>query len=61
MARRWASRGFSGAAAIDLAMVENHLPAAAFIALTSGARVILHTHAYVKAPSGALDGAVPRD
>jgi glycosyltransferase involved in cell wall biosynthesis len=42
---------------VDLAIVENHLPAAAFIALTSGARVILHTHAYVKAPSGALDGA----
>ena len=43
---------------VDLAIVENHLPAAAFIALASGARVILHTHAYVKAPSSALDGAV---
>jgi glycosyltransferase involved in cell wall biosynthesis len=43
---------------IDLAIVENHLPAAAFIAATSGARAILHTHAYVKAPSSALDGAV---
>src|SRR3984885_14648956 len=42
---------------VDLAIVENHLPAAAFIALTSGARVILHTHAYVKAPSSTLDGA----
>jgi glycosyltransferase involved in cell wall biosynthesis len=42
---------------VDLAIVENHLPAAAFIALTSCARVILHTHAYVKAPSSALDGA----
>jgi glycosyltransferase involved in cell wall biosynthesis len=42
---------------VDLAIVENHLPAAAFIALTSGARVILHTHAYVKAPGGALDRA----
>jgi glycosyltransferase involved in cell wall biosynthesis len=42
---------------VDLAIVENHLPAAAFIALTSGARVILHTHAYVKAPENALDGA----
>jgi glycosyltransferase involved in cell wall biosynthesis len=42
---------------VDLAIVENHLPAAAFIALTSGARVILHTHAYVKAPSGAFHGA----
>jgi glycosyltransferase involved in cell wall biosynthesis len=43
---------------VDLAIVENHLPVAAFIALASGARVILHTHAYVKAPSSALDGAV---
>jgi glycosyltransferase involved in cell wall biosynthesis len=42
---------------VDLAIVENHLPAATLIALTSGARVILHTHAYVKAPSSALDGA----
>jgi glycosyltransferase involved in cell wall biosynthesis len=42
---------------VDLAIVENHLPAAAFIALTSGARAILHTHAYVKAPSSTLDGA----
>ena len=42
---------------VDLAIVENHLPAAAFIAVASGARVILHTHAYVKAPSSAFDGA----
>src|SRR3984885_1237840 len=42
---------------VDLAIVENHLPAAAFLALTSGARVILHTHAYVKAPSSTLDAA----
>ena len=45
---------------VDLAIVENHLPVAAFIALTSGARVILQTHAYVKAPSSALDGAFRR-
>ena len=45
---------------VDLAIVENHLPAAAFIALTSGARVILQTHAYVKAPTGPLDGAFRR-
>jgi glycosyltransferase involved in cell wall biosynthesis len=43
---------------VDLAIVENHLPAAAFIAVASGARAILHTHAYVKAPVSALDGAV---
>ena len=45
---------------VDLAIVENHLHAAAFIALTSGARVILQTHAYVKAPTGTLDGAFRR-
>jgi glycosyltransferase involved in cell wall biosynthesis len=38
----------------DLAIVENHVPAAALIASTSGVPVILHSHAYVKAPSGAL-------
>ena len=43
---------------IDLAIVENHLPAATLIALASGARAILHTHAYVKAPASGLDGAV---
>ena len=46
---------------VDLAIVENHLPAATLIALASGARVILHTHAYVKAPSNALDGAFRRE
>ena len=45
---------------VDLAIVENHLPAAAFIALTSGARVILHTHAYVRAPTSPFDGAFRR-
>ena len=45
---------------VDLAIVENHLPAAAFIALASGARAVLHTHAYVKAPSSTLDGAFRR-
>src|SRR5208283_5151056 len=39
---------------VDVAVVENHLPAAAFIAATSGLPVILHSHAYEKAPSGAL-------
>jgi glycosyltransferase involved in cell wall biosynthesis len=43
---------------VDLAIVENHLPAAAFIASASGVPVILHGHAYEKAPSGGLDGAV---
>ena len=35
---------------IDIAVVENHLPAAALIAATSGARVLLHSHAYETAP-----------
>ncbi len=39
---------------VAVALVENHLPAAAFIAATSGLPVILHSHAYEKAPSGAL-------
>jgi glycosyltransferase involved in cell wall biosynthesis len=43
---------------VDLAIVENHLPAATIIALASGIPVILHSHAYEKAPSGALDRAV---
>jgi glycosyltransferase involved in cell wall biosynthesis len=43
---------------VDLAIVENHLPAATIIALASGIPVILHSHAYEKAPSGALDRAL---
>ncbi len=39
---------------VDLAVVENHLPVAALIASASGAPTILHSHAYEKAPSGAL-------
>jgi glycosyltransferase involved in cell wall biosynthesis len=43
--------------AVDLAIVENHLPAAAFIA-SAGLPTILHSHAYEKAPSGAVKRAV---
>ena len=42
---------------VGVALVENHLPAAALIAAASGARVILHSHAYESAPRGA-GGAV---
>ncbi len=42
---------------VDVAVVENHLPAAAVVAAASGLPVILHSHAYEKAPSGALKRA----
>jgi len=58
LGKAWSVASLLRRRGIDLAIVENHLPAAALIALTSGARVILHTHAYVKAPSSALDQAV---
>jgi glycosyltransferase involved in cell wall biosynthesis len=45
---------------IDLAVVENHLPAAALIASASGARVLLHTHAYETAPRGVAGAASSR-
>src|SRR5271167_3112823 len=45
---------------IDIAVVENHLPAAALIAATSGARVLLHSHAYETAPRGAAGIAAAR-
>ena len=45
---------------IDIAVVENHLPAASLIAATSGARVLLHSHAYETAPRGAAGIAAAR-
>jgi glycosyltransferase involved in cell wall biosynthesis len=36
---------------VDVAIVENHLPAAAIVATASGLPVILHSHAYEKAPA----------
>ena len=45
---------------VDVALVENHLPAAALIASASGARVILHSHAYETAPRGAARAASAR-
>jgi glycosyltransferase involved in cell wall biosynthesis len=45
---------------IDLAVVENHLPAAAMIAATSGAQVVLQSHAYESAPRGAAGIAAAR-
>ena len=60
LGKAWAVSRLLRRRGVDLAIVENHLPAATMIALTSGARVILHTHAYVKAPMSALDGAFRR-
>ena len=45
---------------VDVALVENHLPAAALIAAASGARVILHSHAYETAPGGGAGAASAR-
>src|SRR5271166_6046349 len=42
---------------IDIAVVENHLPAASLIAATSGARVLLHSHAYETPPRGVAGAA----
>jgi glycosyltransferase involved in cell wall biosynthesis len=42
---------------VDLAIVENHMPAAAFVAASSGLPVILHSHAYEKVASGAMKRA----
>src|SRR5208337_2619073 len=41
----------------DLAIVENHLPAAALMASAFGLPTILHSHAYEKAPSGGIKRA----
>ncbi len=45
---------------IDVAVVENHLPAAALIAAASSARAILHSHAYETAPRGGAGAAFAR-
>src|SRR5208283_241376 len=42
---------------VEIAIVENHLPAAAFIAASSGLPVVLHSHAYEKRASGVMKRA----
>lgn len=42
---------------VDVAVVENHLPAAAIVAASSGLPVVLHSHAYEKPARGALKRA----
>jgi glycosyltransferase involved in cell wall biosynthesis len=57
LAKAWSVGRLLRREGIDLAIVENHLPAAALIASASGVPAILHSHAYEKAPSGALKRA----
>ena len=58
LAKAWGVARLLRRRGVDLAIIENHLPAAAFIASASGVPAILHSYAYVKGPSGALDGVV---
>jgi glycosyltransferase involved in cell wall biosynthesis len=57
LAKAWAVGKLLKRRGVDVAMVENHLPAAAVLAAALGAPVILHSHAYEKAASGALKRA----
>jgi glycosyltransferase involved in cell wall biosynthesis len=57
LAKAWRVGQLLRRKAVDLAIVENHLPAAALIA-SAGLPTILHSHAYEKAPSSALKRAV---
>lgn len=54
LAKAWAVGRLLRRRGVDLALVENHLPAAALVASASGVPVILHSHAYEKAPSGRI-------
>jgi glycosyltransferase involved in cell wall biosynthesis len=57
LAKAWGVGRLLRCREVDVAIVENHLPAAALIATASGVPAILHSHAYEKAPSGALKRA----
>ena len=54
LAKAWAVGSLLKQKGIDVAVVENHLPAAAVVAASSGLPVILHSHAYEKPADGAL-------
>jgi glycosyltransferase involved in cell wall biosynthesis len=58
LAKAWSVARLLRRHGVGLAIVENHLPAAAFIASASGVPVILHSHAYEKPPSGPLKKVV---
>ena len=57
LAKAWTVGKLLKRRGVDIAIVENHLPAAAFVAASSGLPVILHSHAYEKAAKGALKRA----
>lgn len=57
LAKAWAVGALLKRRRVDIAIVENHLPAATFIAASSGLPVMLHSHAYEKAASGAMKRA----
>ena len=57
LAKAWAVGQRLKRRGVDIAVVENHLPAAAVVAAASGLPVILHSHAYEKPASGALKRA----
>jgi glycosyltransferase involved in cell wall biosynthesis len=57
LAKAWAVGKLLKRRGVDVAVVENHLPAAAVVAAASGLPVILHSHAYEKAASGWLKRA----
>jgi glycosyltransferase involved in cell wall biosynthesis len=57
LAKAWAVGRLLKRGDFDLILVENHLPAAAFIASASGVPVILHSHAYERATPGRLKRA----
>jgi glycosyltransferase involved in cell wall biosynthesis len=56
LAKAWAVGKLLKRRGVDVAVVENHLPAAV-VAAASGLPVILHSHAYEKAASGWLKRA----
>lgn len=60
LAKAWAVGQRLKRRGVDVVVVENHLPAASVVAAASGRPVILHSHAYERAPSGALKRAERR-
>ncbi len=58
LAKAWRVGWLLRRKAADLAIVQNHLPAAALIASAAGVPTILHSHAYERAPSGAVKRAI---